>query len=238
MFKLTLENTVANLTLRNFCAYIFLICGLLLLNACSVTPSAIVKTPTTATPVAPKQASAKSGAIFNASAHRPLFEDRRARMIGDVMTIVIAENTSVEKEAESSSNKKGSVSAAVAVPTGLPFDIIKEPIGIAANSDIDYEDEAEADNSHNFKGSITVTVIDVLANGNLVVSGEKQIALDKGTEFVRFSGVVNPDTITLGNVVTSTKVADARIEYRTNSTVDGAQIASILARFFLSFAPF
>jgi flagellar L-ring protein precursor FlgH len=82
-----------------------------------------------------------------------------------------------------------------------------------------------------------VTVVDVLENGNLVVSGEKQVAFDRGTEFVRFSGVVNPDTIMLGNVVPSTKVADARIEYRTNSQLDAAQVASILARFFLSFSP-
>jgi flagellar L-ring protein precursor FlgH len=70
-----------------------------------------------------------------------------------------------------------------------------------------------------------------------VVSGEKQIAFDRGSEFVRFSGVVNPDTIALGNNVPSTKVADARIEYRTNTQLDAAQVASILARFFLSFSP-
>jgi flagellar L-ring protein FlgH len=77
-------------------------------------------------------------------------------------------------------------------------------------------------------------VIEVLPNGFLVVSGEKQISLDKGTEFVRFSGVVNPDTITIGNVVSSTKIADARVEYRTNSKIDAAEIASMFARFFLS----
>jgi len=70
-----------------------------------------------------------------------------------------------------------------------------------------------------------------------MVSGEKQIAFDRGAEFVRFSGVVNPDTITLGNNVPSTKVADARIEYRTNSQLDAAQVVSILARFFLSLSP-
>ena len=80
-------------------------------------------------------------------------------------------------------------------------------------------------------------MIEVLANGNLVVSGEKQISLDKGSEFVRFSGVVNPDYIRAGNVVPSTQVADARIEYRTNSRLDASQVMSILTRFFLSFAP-
>jgi flagellar L-ring protein FlgH len=208
-----------------------------LLNACAITPSTIVQTPTTAKPVAPIQASAESGAIYSASSHRALFEDRRARMIGDILTINITENTSAKKANSSAASKKGSVSASAAVPVGLPVDFMNKAIGLSADSDISYDDSADDNASNNFNGNITVTVTEVLANGNLAVSGEKQIALDKGTEFVRFSGVVNPDTITLGNVVPSTKVADARVEYRTNTKLDAAQIASIFARFFLSFSP-
>lgn len=208
-----------------------------LLNACAVTPSTIVQTPTTAKPVAPSTATIASGAIYNASSHRPLFEDRRPRFAGDILTINIAENTSAKKASSSAASKAGSVSASAAVPLGLPFDLNKEAISITADSAIDYDDSADADASNNFNGNITVTVVEVLANGNLMVSGEKQIALDKGTEFVRFSGVVNPDDIVLGNIVPSTKVADARIEYRSNSKLDASQIASILTRFFLSFIP-
>jgi flagellar L-ring protein precursor FlgH len=71
----------------------------------------------------------------------------------------------------------------------------------------------------------------------LIVSGDKQVAFDKGVEFVRFSGVVNPTTIGLGNVVQSTQVADARLEYRSNSRIDKTELMSELARFFFSFAP-
>ncbi len=205
--------------------------------ACAVTPSTIVKEPTSAKPVTPKRASTASGAIYSVSSHKPLFEDRRARFIGDILTISIAENTSANKSNSSSSSKDGSISASAAVPTGLPIDLIKEAISLTADSEVDHADSANDNASNNFNGDITVTVTEVLANGNLAVSGEKQIALDKGTEFVRFSGVINPDDITLGNVVTSTKVADARIEYRTNSRLDTAQVASILTRFFLSFIP-
>lgn len=207
------------------------------LNACSITPSTIVQTPTTATPVAPKRANAASGAIYSAASHKPLFEDRRARFIGDILTINITENTSATKANSSAGSKAGSVSSSAGIPTGLPIDFIKDAISITADSAIDYDDSANENASNNFNGNITVTVTDVLANGNLAVSGEKQIALDKGTEFVRFSGVVNPDNITLGNVVSSTKVADARVEYRTNTKFDAAQVASIFARFFLSFSP-
>ena len=82
-----------------------------------------------------------------------------------------------------------------------------------------------------------LTVLDVLPNGNLVVSGEKQISLDKSIEYIRFSGVVSPETI-VGNTVSSTQVADARVEYRTNSHYDTAELMSELARFVQSLAPF
>ncbi|MFM9835452.1 MAG: flagellar basal body L-ring protein FlgH [Methylophilaceae bacterium] len=207
----------------------------LLLNACAITPSTIVKTPTTATPTAPTTPTVKTGTIYNAAAYKPLFEDRRARFIGDILTINIVENTSATKTGSSSGSKTGAVDASTTASVGLPLKL--PATSVSATSSVKNDDKSDGNNSNNFNGSITVTVVDVQSNGYLVVSGEKQIALDKGTEFVRFSGVINPDTITLGNVVTSSKVADARIEYRTNSKIDGAQIASILSRFFLSFIP-
>ncbi len=213
----------------------YFIFSMLLLGGCAVTPDSIVKQPMTAKPQAIPATSANNGAIFNNAAYRPMFEDRRPRYVGDILTINITENTSATKAGGSSASKTGSVDASLTPPTGLPITL--RGITLAADSSIKNEDKAAANSSNNFSGSISVTVVDVLANGNLVVSGEKQVAFDKGTEFVRFSGVVNPDTITSGNVVPSTKIADARIEYRTNSKIDTAQIMSILTRFFLSFIP-
>ena len=92
--------------------------------------------------------------------------------------------------------------------------------------------------SNAFTGTIGVTVSEVLPNGNLIVVGEKQIAMNKGVEFIRFSGMVNPDSIQAGNMVSSTLVADARVEYRTNSQIDRAEMTSMLSRFFQSMLPF
>ena len=83
-----------------------------------------------------------------------------------------------------------------------------------------------------------MTVIDVYPNGNLLVSGEKQIAMSQGTEFIRFSGVVDPAHIRVGNTVRSTQVADARIEYRANGYIDEAQTMGWLGRFFNNVLPF
>ena len=81
-------------------------------------------------------------------------------------------------------------------------------------------------------------MIEVLPNGNLVVSGEKQIGIAHNSETLRFSGVVSPATILAGNTVTSTQVADARIDYRGSGYIDEAQVMGFLARFFLTILPF
>ena len=225
---------------------VLVLCGMMLINGCSVTPTTVVNQPTTARTPQLNQNQYKNGSIYSASSYRPMFEDRRPRFIGDIVTINITENTTATKANGSSANKEGDVNFQTDAKIGdntpvigglvsrLPF----AKLGSAsASSDISYTDDAAANARNVFNGSLTTTVIDVLPNGNLVVSGEKQVGLDKGTEFIRFSGVINPDTISLGNTVPSTKVADARIEYRTNSKIDGAAIASIFARFFLSMSP-
>jgi flagellar L-ring protein precursor FlgH len=84
---------------------------------------------------------------------------------------------------------------------------------------------------------ITVTVVDVLANSNLQVSGEKQMLINQGTEFIRFSGVVNPRTVGADNTVLSTQVADARIEYSAKGYIAEAQTMGWLQRFFLNVLP-
>lgn len=216
-----------------------------LITGCSVTPTSIVNQPTTARAPQLDNKQNNNGSIYSASSYRPIFEDRRPRFIGDIVTINITENTTATKENGSSASKEGEANFNTDVVPNKSnvFGklISKLPLGdftnFSASSDNSYSDDAAANARNVFNGSITTTVIDVLPNGNLVVSGEKQVSLDKGTEFIRFSGVINPDTITLGNTVPSTKVADARIEYRTNSKIDGAAIASIFARFFLSMSP-
>lgn len=202
----------------------------LLLSACAITPETVVKQPMTAKPTAVALVKPNNGAIFNVAAYHPLFEDRRPRYVGDTVTINIIENTNTTKNNESTGSKDGKAANSI---TSL-FGHNVPAASFAGSSSNSVKEKDDAKSSNVFNGSITVTVTDVLANGNLEVSGEKQISFDKGTEFVRFSGVVSPDSITVGNFVPSTKVADARIEYRTNTKVDAASVAAMVARFFFS----
>lgn len=211
----------------------FLILSLLALAGCSTTPSSIVQTPTTARPLPPEQTSQANGAIFQVAQYRPMFEDRRARHVGDMLIIQITENTSAAKTGESSGSKSGAVNFKT---PGL----LASRIGadVATSTSNNFADEDNQKSSNTFSGTIGVTVTEVLANGNLIVAGEKQIALNKGVEFVRFSGMVSPDSIGTGNIVASSRVADARIEYRTNSQIDRAEMTAMVSRFFQSLLPF
>lgn len=210
------------------------IAGIVVLAGCNTVPESIVKMPLTAKPQPAAYAPPTNGAIFQSAAYRPLLEDRRARLVGDTLTIVINEKTSAGKSADSSGSKTGTVATTAPSLFGTS---IKE---LAANgsSSNQFADKGASTSSNTFTGTIGVTVIEVLPNGNMVVSGEKQVSLDKGVEYVRFSGTVSPDNIATGNTVSSTLVADAKVEYRTNTRIDMAEFMSSLGRFFYSVAPF
>jgi flagellar L-ring protein precursor FlgH len=119
-----------------------------------------------------------------------MFEDRRARHIGDMLTVSIVEKTSANKSGASTGNKSGS--ASFGLPGPLQGEAGREhprPSNATKYADGDNQTASNA-----FTGTIGVTVSEVLANGNLIVAGEKQVAMNKGVEFIRFSGMVNPDT--------------------------------------------
>lgn len=202
------------------------------LAGCSSVPSSIVQQPPAVRAPVAAPVLVANGAIFQGSTYRPFFEDRRARQVGDLITIVITETTNAVKAGTSSGNKSGSV--AFAPPTFLQGSLGS----ITSSSGSSFADGDNQSASNAFTGTIGVSVLEVLPNGNLIVSGEKQIAMNKGVEFIRFSGMINPDTILPGNRVSSTQVADARVEYRTNSQIDRAEMTSMISRFFQSLLPF
>ncbi|MBS0308709.1 MAG: flagellar basal body L-ring protein FlgH [Proteobacteria bacterium] len=210
--------------------------ALVALSGCALAPDTIVQRPTTARPAEPVASRPANGTIFQAASYRPMFEDRRARLVGDVLTMTIVEKTSASKNGANSGGKSSSANGGVTSLFGLPATTLGK-FNAAANSTSKYDQKDTESSSNAFTGTVAVTVIEVLPNGNLVVSGEKQVSMDKGTEFVRVSGVVNPDQIALGNNISSTQVADARIEYRTNSHIDKTELFSMMARFFLSVLP-
>ncbi|HEY8329801.1 MAG TPA: flagellar basal body L-ring protein FlgH [Pseudomonas sp.] len=182
-----------------------------------------------------------NGAIYQARrGFQPLFEDRRPRMVGDILTVVLNEEVSASKNSASSADRAGSASL---TPTLVPdtrnlrLKRLGE-VGFDIEGDSDFSGGGGSEANNSFTGTITVTVLDVMANGNLRVRGEKQIAINQGTEFIRFSGVVNPRTITGQNTVPSTQIADARIEYVGDGYINEAQHMGWLQRILINVSPF
>ena len=206
--------------------------AVIMLQGCSVTPTTVTKTEA-ATPTANlPMPGPTAGAIYSVAAYRPIFEGRRASRVGDILTINFVENVSATTAGTGNLDKKGTGTSTFTNAAGNTVEPTYNMSNEAKN-----EITNSGSNSNSFTGSMTASVIEVRQNGNLVVSGEKQVALDACVEFVRFSGVVNPYMITNDNAVASNTIADARIEYRTNSTFDLANIVKKFNRMFQSLVP-
>lgn len=208
------------------------------LSACSMLQQTTsVHQPMTARPISTAGSVENGGAIFSPTA-RSLFEDRRARYVGDTLTINLVEKNQASKNSNASANRAGSVEMTTPVIAGLPGKSIVNKIGASADDTQTFAGKGAAAANNAFTGTVTVTVIEVYPNGNLLVSGEKQVAINQGQEFIRFSGVVNPTYVTSANTVQSTQVADARVEYKGSGYIDEAQTMGWMQRLFLNILPF
>jgi flagellar L-ring protein FlgH len=189
-------------------------------------------------PVPTPQVAKANGGIFQADGpYYPLFEDRRARNVGDTLVIAINEKITATQKSSSSANRDSSASVGIPIVQGLAGKFL-QGAELSATTGNKFDGKGETSNNNLFTGTITTTVIEVLPNGNLRVAGEKQIGINRNVEGLRFTGIVNPVTISATNVVNSTLVADARIDFRGKGYISEAQTMGWLSRFFASFLPF
>ncbi len=206
-----------------------------------IPPEPVVTGPLTAQPPVPVQVMPEpNGAIYQPTAYGnyPLFEDRRPRNVGDIVTVIIQERTNAAKNVATSTNRSSQATLNLeAVPAFFPPGLgPQQGFSMGGGNAADGSGSSRADNT--FAGTLTTTVIGVLPNGNLQIAGEKQIAINRGSEYIRFSGVVDPRSVTGSNTVVSTQVADARIEFRSKGRMDEVQTMGWLQRFFLNVSPF
>ncbi|GCL64886.1 flagellar basal body L-ring protein FlgH [Pseudaquabacterium pictum] len=177
-----------------------------------------------------------TGSIFQADRYRPLFENHRARIVGDTLQITITEKVSAVQKSTSSVNRKSAVDAGV---SALPF--LKSSAltraSATGNGNSEFSGNGTTENSNDFSGVITATVVQVLPNGHLVVSAEKQIGVNANVDVLRFSGQVDPRAIAPGNTIASTQIANVRVMQRGRGQAAEAQSIGWLGRFFLNVLP-
>jgi flagellar L-ring protein precursor FlgH len=218
---------------------LYLCSGIILLSDCQSTnsrePSPNDPFYAPIMPEIPRQKVASDGAIFQADMANNLFSDVKARRVGDIITVNLQENTRATKSAGTSTSKATGVAVNPILGLGgNALNIGNESIQLGLDASNDFEGDSTANQSNNLTGSISVTVVQVLVNQNLLVRGEKWLTLNNGDEYIRLTGVVRPADVSPTNEIESTKIANARIQYSGTGSFDTAQKEGWLSGFFSS----
>jgi flagellar L-ring protein precursor FlgH len=201
-----------------------------------LSPRVDVAEPTHARPATVPEPVVANGSLFQPHTYRPLFEDHRARLVGDSLTIVIVEKINASQTSTSSIDKSGNVQASISALPGVNPNSFNRA-AVAGSSSNTFSGKGATESSNDFSGTIAAVVTEVLPNGHLVIAGEKQIGVNSSVDVLRFSGQVDPRAIQPGNTVRSVHIANVRIEQRGRGQQAEAQGIGWLARFFLSVLP-
>jgi flagellar L-ring protein precursor FlgH len=186
-------------------------------------------------PDIPRQKVIEDGSIFQSDMANNLFSDVKARRVGDIITVNLRENTRATKSASTSTSKETEVAVNPIIGLGgNALNIGNESIQLGIDTTNGFEGDSSANQSNNLTGSISVTVVQVLDNQNLLVRGEKWLTLNNGDEYIRLTGVVRPADVSPTNEIQSTKIANARIQYSGTGSFDTGQQEGWLSGFFSS----
>jgi len=180
---------------------------------------------------------AENGSLYSERTVLELFSDRKAKRVGDIITIVLQENTQSNKTANVEIRKESETNNPIVGGgnfLGMNPSAGELNLGVDLAMDREFLGESTADQSNRLVGNISVTVVDVYPNGTLVVRGEKWITLNRGEEFIRISGLVRPDDINPDNTLVSTRLANARIQYAGTGELANSQSMGWASRFFNS----
>ena len=192
------------------------------------------------TPVILAKSANLNGAIFQPGRSGVFATDKRARRIGDILTVSFNEIYAATKAQTAASSKTDAFG--VTLPTGLPniltggFD--KDPAGLNAGTTRSFAGSGNAVQSNSFSGLLSVTVIRVFDNGNMEVQGQKELTLNNGNEYVRVRGVVRPEDISANNIVSSDRLADAQIRYTGSGHLADSSQPGWLSQLMRTISPF
>jgi flagellar L-ring protein precursor FlgH len=176
-----------------------------------------------------------AGAIYRDGPTLSLFSDNKARDVGDLLTIELVERTTATTQATTSVDKESTTSMGVGSLFGAPVTVGgQEVLSAEVGGTREFAGAGSSAQSNRLDGSITVTVIQRLPNGNLVVQGQKQVRLNQGNELVQVQGIVRAEDITPNNTVPSSRVAEARIVYGGRGPMARSNVMGWLDRFFNS----
>lgn len=176
-----------------------------------------------------------TGSLFKANYVNNIYSDSKAHRVGDIISVILSESTQAQKNAKTELKKNNS--STLSPITGLGGAAVNfndKAIQLGFDQSSNFKGDSKADQGNSLSGNISVHVLRVLSNGNLMIRGEKWMSLNNGDEFIRLTGIVRSQDISSNNTVTSSKVANARIEYAGTGTFADVQEQGWLSKFFSS----
>jgi len=184
---------------------------------------------------------ASGGSLFNAASYRPGYENRRARHVGDLVTVQIVERVSAKQQSNSQLARGTRMQAGISALPLLGATTNARVAGrahLGLESDTQFKGAGGSSSDNTFSGSISAHVTEVLPNGHLRIRGEKQIGLNHNVDVLRFAATVDPRSLRPGNMVASTQLADVRVQTRSLGQTGDMHALGWLARFFAAVLPF
>lgn len=175
-----------------------------------------------------------NGAIYQRGYDLRLYEDKIAKRIGDVLTVKLEESTKGEYKAKTKTDKR----AQLTYPTPTLFGKVVPGLNVLTNTQQVFDGTGNSDESDKLVGTISVTVMDISPNGNLIVQGESWVNINQGQKYLQLQGIVRQIDIEPDNTVSSQRVAAALINYGARGQAGYASSGGLMTRLFNRFAPY
>ena len=154
-----------------------------------------------------------NGSLFNPDLLHSLYVERSHFKVGDIVSVQLSESTKATKKGNTQLRKSSDYNLDPIQIPGGNLKIAGRDVNLGLSQDQQFEGDGSATQSNNFEGELTVTVMRVLRNDNLLVRGDKWMLINNGKEFIRLTGIIRAKDIDKDNKIKSTKIANARIEY-------------------------
>jgi flagellar L-ring protein precursor FlgH len=181
-----------------------------------------------------ERAEPSNGSIYSTSSSGLFSSDRRAKKVGDILSVTLSETFSSNKAVTNSSAKADNIGAEVG-PTGFMKNFRLSGSVEKTNS---FAGSMATNQSNSLSGTLSATIVRVFPNGNLEIKGQKKLRITEGTEYIRLSGIIRPEDISTTNTVSSSKIAEAQIEYVGAGILDSATKPGWGSKIFRAISPF
>lgn len=181
-----------------------------------------------------------SGSLFKPHYVNNIYSDSKAHRVGDIISVILSESTQANKNAKTELKKENETTLdAIGGLGGAPVTLNGQALQFGISQDSNFKGDSKANQGNSLSGNISVHVLKVLPNGNLMIRGEKWLTLNNGDEYIRLTGVIRSKDINSNNTILSNKVANARIQYAgTGSFADSNEQGWLIKFFNSSWWPF